>query len=464
MTATAILMAFAGAQSCDATETVLCDSGRRCPTGWTCAADEDRCIQDDCGDGILDRAEGELCDDGNVHGDDSCSADCKKLLGCGNGVLESGETCDDNNKVSGDGCSKDCFSFESCGNNYRDFNEVCDDGNTRSEDGCSADCQTLEFCGDGKRDPGETCDDDNNVSGDRCSADCLSHEVCGNEYQDVEEDCDLGGQLETQTCDSDCSTPACGDGHHNPVFVNPMTDMPEECDDGEESHQCNTNCTLAACGDGIPNPKHMVDPDGDGIRYGEECDDGNDEDTDGCVEHCKSAFCGDSFTHQGVEECDDGEDGDNRDECVADCKLARCGDGHIQRGVEGCDDGDGVVYDNCPDGPEGTCEYSRCGDGFRDVEGQSTEECDDGNMSNEDGCVVGCISATCGDGYIRMDVETCDDGNTSNTDECPSGAGAFCRTARCGDGFIRAGVEACDPAAMPSGCGVGNCTMECTCI
>ena len=47
------------------------------------------------------------------------------------------------------------------------------------------------------------------------------------------------------------------------------------------------------CGDG------MVDD-------GEECDDGNDVETDECLGTCVAAKCGDGVPQDGVEECDDG--------------------------------------------------------------------------------------------------------------------------------------------------------------
>ena len=52
---------------------------------------------------------------------------------------------------------------------------------------------------------------------------------------------------------------------------------------------------------GAPDPfcgDTMLDPD-------EECDDGNADNTDACVEGCKSATCGDGFVHAGTEDCDD---------------------------------------------------------------------------------------------------------------------------------------------------------------
>ncbi|XP_031217967.1 acetylcholinesterase collagenic tail peptide isoform X5 [Mastomys coucha] len=44
------------------------------------------------------------------------------------------------------------------------------------------------------------------------------------------------------------------------------------------------------CGDGVLQP-------------GEECDDGNPDVSDGCID-CHRAYCGDGYRHQGVEDCD----------------------------------------------------------------------------------------------------------------------------------------------------------------
>jgi cysteine-rich repeat protein len=88
-----------------------------------------------------------------------------------------------------------------------------------------------------------------------------------------------------------------------------------------------------------------------------------------------------------------------------------CGDGTIDTGFEVCDDGN-FANDACnvaclSIGP-------RCGDATVDP----GEACDDGNDSNFDGCLNGCVAATCGDGYVRVGVEACDDGNTSGGDGC----------------------------------------------
>ncbi|MCA9661711.1 MAG: DUF4215 domain-containing protein [Myxococcales bacterium] len=63
---------------------------------------------------------------------------------------------------------------------------------------------------------------------------------------------------------------------------------------------------------------------GDGVQEGgEECDDGNQDNTDGCLNTCVAASCGDGFVQAGVEECDDGNDFD-KDFCSNACAKVPC--------------------------------------------------------------------------------------------------------------------------------------------
>lgn len=58
---------------------------------------------------------------------------------------------------------------------------------------------------------------------------------------------------------------------------------------------------------------------GDGrLDGGEECDDGNDADTDACLTSCRWASCGDGHVRAGVEDCDDGNRADG-DSCSSSC-------------------------------------------------------------------------------------------------------------------------------------------------
>ena len=93
---------------------------------------------------------------------------------------------------------------------------------------------------------------------------------------------------------------------------------------------CNGN-TEGVCGDGV------VDSD-----RGEECDDGNVLDGDGCDSMCLiegAGVCGDGVVDPG-EECDDGNttDGDGCDSACLIEGAGVCGDGVVDPGEE-CDDG-----------------------------------------------------------------------------------------------------------------------------
>jgi cysteine-rich repeat protein len=118
--------------------------------------------------------------------------------------------------------------------------------------------------------------------------------------------------------------------------------------------------------------------------------------------------CGNAVVERG-EECDDGN-ADDSDACVAVCQLARCGDGFVQAGIEGCDDGNASNSDGC----RSNCALPTCGDGVTDP----AEECDDGNADDTDDCTSRCMLARCGDGVVHQGVEQCDDG-ASNADQPP---------------------------------------------
>jgi cysteine-rich repeat protein len=143
--------------------------------------------------------------------------------------------------------------------------------------------------------------------------------------------------------------------------------------------------------------------------------------------------CGDGFVEP-PEQCDDGNQ-DNTDACLNDCKLARCGDGIVEKGVEACDDGNTIDNDTCTN----HCTFFTCGNGKLDP----GEECDDGNRDDHDACRNSCLLARCGDGVVETGVEQCDDGNSVDTDFCDNN----CRLPLCGDGK-RAGNEQCDLGAQ----------------
>ncbi len=201
--------------------------------------------------------------------------------------------------------------------------------------------------------------------------------------------------------------PSCGDGD---------VDAGEQCDDGNPMNGdgCTAGCThepAPSCGDGH-------------LDAGEHCDDGNTTAGDGCSATCTvepapppAPCCGDGHVDAG-EQCDDGNTTAG-DGCSATCTVELlpppapcCGDGHVDAG-ETCDDGNTTAGDGC----SATCTIEPyCGDGHVDA----GETCDGGNTTAGDGCSATCtIEPYCGDGHLDAG-EVCDDGNTANGDGCSS--------------------------------------------
>jgi len=128
-----------------------------------------------------------------------------------------------------------------------------------------------------------------------------------------------------------------------------------------------------------------------------------------------------------------------------------CGDG-VRAGSEECDDGNTFDGDGC----SATCEIepAMCGDGIE----QTGEECDDGNTVDGDGCSAVCEleDPLCGNG-VREGSEDCDDGNTVDGDGCS----ATCQIEPppCGDGIVDEN-EGCDDGNNVSGDGCSGCVVE----
>jgi cysteine-rich repeat protein len=138
-----------------------------------------------CGDGIV--VKGEVCDDGPLNGTyGHCNDTCTGLgPHCGDGVLQAaeGEECDDGVNLTTygingkPGCAPGCKLSPFCGDSKTDslFGEQCDTGGVKLPDSsCQLNCTYRPFCGNGVVDTadGETCDDGNLISGDGCSSFC----------------------------------------------------------------------------------------------------------------------------------------------------------------------------------------------------------------------------------------------------------------------------------------------------
>lgn len=377
---------------------------------------------------------------------------------CGDGFADGfiGEQCDDANREDGDGCSSECTievdaicattatglsvcQRPECGNDNVEFGEECDDGATAAEDGCAAGCvvepgwacdgspSTCEEsdCGDGTRQIGESCDDGDGDDGDGCSGTC-SVELPLVPGSAVLFDGALvsGAPLFTRPTYA-CGAQAPGSYLYRTFRV-------------KNHFEFTMSVDISARFDaraGLFVHHASFDP---------------SDPSDTCLDVSNShptlgsrgAELLDVSVPPGVERvivvAADTQRLDMGDFEVT-ITTRGCGDGII-RGSEDCDDGntgdgDGcsstcTVEDDytCEDSPS-YCYTNGCGGGAVD----GAEECDDGNLVDDDGCsstcavdpgwsCVGdrpsvCTRSICGDGEISP-LEGCDDGNTDNDDGC----------------------------------------------
>lgn len=363
-----------------------------------------------------------------------------------------------------------------CGNAIVDEGEQCDKGRFNGKTDCSVECRVL-YCGDGvmTKDIGEECDPK--------TEEYYIEDSKGNLTTEIRfvGDSQCGWYCQPPTCTDDgaCSGGCkqkyigeCSSSSSSPVAVAAATSASGTSSSVESSSSTASSAAPAVCGDGVP-------------QKGEECDDGNQEDADGCSSTCELPRCGDGIVHN-REDCDNGKENSDTapNACRTNCTTHRCGDGVVDAG-EQCDTGsrnadaqpnacrtscqaprcgDGTVdkgeqcdagvqnADNAPNACRTTCRIASCGDGVLDT----GEVCDDGNRSDMDECTTACKRAACGDG-VPQQGEDCDWG-TKNSDIAPNTCRTTCKQPACGDGVVDDG-EQCDPAA-PLGAGK-DCTEEC---
>ncbi|MFZ9889681.1 MAG: DUF4215 domain-containing protein, partial [Myxococcota bacterium] len=270
-------------------------------------------------------------------------------------------------------------------------------------------------CGNGALEPGESCDDGNTSEGDGCNSTC--------ELEDGQV-CVSGASCASGICDATESIPQCEPAN---TCGNSELEAGESCDDGNtsEGDGCNSTCELedgqvcvsgASCASGICDTTESTpqcepaNTCGNGaLEAGEGCDDGNVTNGDGCNATCKledGAVCANgSSCASGI--CDATESPDR-------CEPANtCGNGVLETG-EYCDDGNVTNGDGC----NSTCKIedgqvcasgSSCASGICDAT-ESTPQCEPAN--------------TCGNGALEAG-EACDDGNTIAGDWCDAACQGF---------------------------------------
>lgn len=133
---------------------------------------------------------------------------------------------------------------------------------------------------------------------------------------------------------------------------------------------------------------------GDGnLDVGEECDDNNRRDNDGCNSSCllEIGICGDGIVQSLLgEQCESSSHDPSLPYSCSRCQFVSltCGNGTVDPGEE-CDEGPGNSTSpdaNC----RPNCRLGYCGDGIVDT----GEECDDGNRLNGDSCDRQCKTGT----------------------------------------------------------------------
>jgi len=397
--------------------TAPCSDGNACTTGDTCAGGS-------CQAGTL-----LTCTDGNLCTTDTCNpargcvftnnaAPCSDGNACTTGDTCAGGSCQAGSPLQctdGNGCTDDTCSPAS-GCVFTNNAASCDDGIfCNGADTCASGACTAHG-GDPCAGTGQRCDE----AAQRCLVlECtsLSDQACDDGNACTDDSCNVAGG----TCQHVSNTSPCSDGNacttgDTCAGGSCQAGTPLVCDDGDvctsDACEATTGCVFTAAPTGCPPEPASC---GNGVLdAGEECDDGNTLDGDGCQSGCVLPVCGDGVRDAG-EQCDDG----------------------------------GANSDVAPDACRTDCTPARCGDGVIDA----AEQCDLGNTASPTCCTGSCRLAVAG-ATCRTALGVCDraESCTGTSPQCPpdelAGPEVVCRasTGECDSAEVCDGVGLACPA------------------
>ena len=423
----------------------VCDPGATCITG-ACDLTNGKCL-------YKNKATGAPCEDGDA---------CTQKDNCDGGICQgNGVDCDDSNPCTNDSCDgkvgcvhknnvSPCSDGDACtlsdacvdGACVPGVAKVCVDNVLCTADTCNKTSGNCVYDAVGMN--GTPCDDGNVCTlGDNCKAgicavgivkDCNDNNPCTDDLCDNVKGCNPN--FNSKACDDNnacTSSDICKFGDCEGLVVNcndnnlctdDACDPKKGCVNTANAVVCNDNsactendkCKSSACG-GSP-----VNCDDNNICSDDSCDK-----TDGCLHKANVSLCPDADACTTAEQC----------------AAMNC----VKKAVV-CNDGNACTTDTC-DAIKG-CQVANVADKL---------DCGGANW-----CIAGkCVpKAFCGDAIVNQASEECDDGNLVDNDNCSNACkvnGAVLKNTILYNGTLYATLDDVNPA-LPIGGYVNDCQTQ----